>query len=79
MEERALYGPFVAESRLFDDRRDIGWRIEERFANRPHRMPLKPWMRRIGMLDRYRFYSVYRRIRSKLLTIRDIDDLHRRY
>ena len=79
MDTRSLYGPFIAEGRVFEDKADIGWRIDGRIADWPHRVPFKPWMNRVGVLDRYRLQRVYRRIRSRLVTIRDLDDLHRRY
>lgn len=79
MEERSLYGPFVAESRLFEDHSDIGWRVEGKTADWPHRVPFRPWMSRIGILDKYSLLHVYRQIRGNLFTLRDIDDLHRRY
>ncbi len=79
MDERCLYGPFVAESRVFYDEIDIGWRKDGAITDWYYRVPLRPWMNRIGVLDRYSLSRVYRSIKKSLYTLRDIDDLHRRY
>jgi hypothetical protein len=74
MSTRTLYGPFVAEGRVFENTQDLGW--DKRW---PHNVPLQPWRTRIGVLDKYDIQRVYREIKRELKTIRDIDDLHRRY
>ena len=49
MEQRSLYGPYVALQRLFEDSRDIGWRVDGRVADWPHRVPMRLWSTSIGV------------------------------
>jgi len=80
MDSRSLYGPFLASGRVFKVEGDIGWRTPDgRVAGWPHKIPFEPWSYQIGVLDKYSLQRMYSEIHHNLLTIRDLDDLHRRY
>lgn len=79
MEQRSLYGPFVAIQRMFESDEDIGWKLDGRPANWPHRVPLRPWSPKLGVLRGPGLLELFSSLRSSLLTIKDISDLHRRY
>ena len=74
MDKRELYGPFIAESRMFRDTTDLGWS-----GKWPYRVPIKPWSFFVGVIDKYGLQRVYSKIKKDLITLRDLDDLHRQY
>lgn len=79
MEQRALYGPYVARQRLFEDGRDIGWRVDGRVADWPHRVPMRPWSIGIGVLSGSEMPYLMTFLRRNMVTLRDLSELHQRY
>jgi len=79
MEQRSLYGPFVAVQRLFEDNRDIGWRVNGRVADWPHRVPMRLWSTGIGVIDRSKMPNLMTFLRNEMVTLKDLSELHQRY
>ena len=79
MEQRSLYGPYVALQRLFEDSRDIGWRVDGRVADWPHRVPMRLWSTGIGVIDRSKMPNLMTFLRNEMVTLRDLSELHQRY
>jgi len=79
MEQRALYGPYVAIQRLFEDSRDIGWRINSRVADWLHRVPMRLWSTGIGVIDRSKMPNLMTFLRNEMITLKDLSELHQRY
>jgi len=79
MEQRSLYGPYVALQRLFEDSRDIGWRTNGRIADWPHRVPMRLWSTGIGVIDRSKMPNLMTFLRNEMVTLKDLSELHQRY
>lgn len=79
MENRALYGPYVALQRLFEDSRDIGWRFGNSTADWPHRVPMRLWSASIGVIDRSKMANLITFLRNEMITLKDLSELHQRY
>ena len=79
MEQRELYGPYIANQRVFQDNSDIGWRINGKVVNWPHRVPISPWSASIGIIDRSKMPQLMTFLRSMMITLKDISELHQRY
>lgn len=73
MDERSLYGPFMASDPYYSTRPLWGkgkW---------PFRVSLTLWQSRIGIVDSRNILHLYLSIKNNLVTLRDIDDLHNRF